>query len=188
MSDERITRRESTRSQSDSRGSDPRVEQTNQREAGHVSIEERIQAFRNEFLHTALPRVPEKNGWHHCWLSTTNQYDPIQRRIRMGYVLVRAEEISEYPELMAYSQKSGAHEGYIACNEMLLSKIPYDLYAAYMKEMHETAPDSQGEALRQQIRSLNGNSALMGQQVERDMGDGTAELLKRPSTRRNTAW
>lgn len=188
MNDKPI-RTDVNRSMNESRNNDPRAAQSAERaETPHISIKERVATLRNEFLHAALPYVPEKDGWHHIWLSTTNQYDPIPRRIRMGYVLVKAEEVPDYPELTAYAQKSGAHEGLIACNEMLLAKIPYDLYAAYMKELHEDAPAQQAEALKRQIESLRGNQSLMGESVERDVGDGTQELLKRQAIRKNTKW
>ena len=61
-----------------------------------VSSEERRRAFRSEWLQEALPTPPEIPGFHLCWLSTTNQYDPIHKRLRMGYELVKAAEVSGF--------------------------------------------------------------------------------------------
>ena len=58
-----------------------------------VSSEERRRMFRSEWLQEALPTPPEIPGFHLCWLSTTNQYDPIHKRLRMGYTPVKAEEL-----------------------------------------------------------------------------------------------
>ena len=49
-------------------------------EQNFVSSEERRKMFRSEWLQEALPTPPEIPGFHLCWLSSTNQYDPIHHR------------------------------------------------------------------------------------------------------------
>ena len=89
------------------------------------STRERRKMFRNEWVQESLPKPPDIPGFHVCWLSTTNSYDPIHKRLRMGYELVRYEEV---PGFENYKVKAGEHTGAIACNEMLLYKMPEEIY------------------------------------------------------------
>ena len=57
-----------------------------------MSAQERRKMWSDEWTQSALPKVPELEGWHLCWLSTTNGYDSIDKRFRLGYVPVKAEE------------------------------------------------------------------------------------------------
>lgn len=108
--------------------------------------------FRNEWTQEALPTPPEIPGYHLCWLSTTNAYDPIQKRIRMGYSPVQANDVPGFEYLAA---KDGEFQGMIAVNEMLLFKIPNDVYQEIMAEFHYHAPLEEEERIK--------NSALTGQ-------------------------
>jgi hypothetical protein len=58
-----------------------------------VSSDERRKMFRSEWMQEALPNPPAIPGFHLCWLSTTNQYDPIHKRVRLGYTPVKAEDV-----------------------------------------------------------------------------------------------
>ena len=89
-------------------------------EDSFVSSEERRRMFRSEWMQEALPTPPEIPGFHLCWLSSTNQYDPIHKRLRMGYTPVKAEEL---PGFENYHVKAGELEGHVACNEMILYKM-----------------------------------------------------------------
>jgi len=98
-----------------------------------VSSDERRKMWKDEWTQSALPKVPELPGWHLCWLSTTNSYDSIDKRIRLGYVPVKAEEVGGFEN---WRVKAGEHVGYVACNEMLLFKLPLDLYQEVMAHFH----------------------------------------------------
>jgi hypothetical protein len=130
---------------------------------------ERRRMFRDEFMQESLPTAPEIKGFHLCWLSTTNQYDPIHKRMRIGYTPVKAEEV---PGFENYRVKAGDMEGFIACNEMVLYKLPEDIYQDYMAEVHHYAPMDEQEKIKvQQDQLLNArdsNGRALGQ-VE---GDG----------------
>ena len=82
------------------------------------------------------------DGWHLCWLSTTNSYDSIDKRMRLGYVPVKADELPGYED---YRVKSGEHVGYISCNEMLLFKLPMDIYQEVMLYQHHEKPREEAE-------------------------------------------
>ena len=115
----------------------------------------RKRAFRDEFSFEALPTPPALPGWHYCWVSTTNPQDPPHRRIRMGYIPVRAEEIEGFEHLRL---KSGEWEGCVSMNEMLLFKIPMETYQAIMEEFHHIAPNEEEERLRQDLPDVKDSS------------------------------
>lgn len=116
-----------------------------------ISSEERRRMFRSEWLQEALPKPPEIPGFHLCWLSTTNQYDPIHKRLRMGYEPVKAEEL---PGFDNYKVKSGEMEGFISCNEMVLYKMPQEVYQDIMAEMHHFAPLDEQQKIKVQQEML----------------------------------
>jgi len=134
-----------------------------------ASSEERRRMFRDEFAQEALPNAPEIPGFHCCWLSTTHQYDPIHKRMRIGYTPVKADEV---PGFENFRVKAGEMEGFVACNEMVLYKLPMEIYQEYMAEVHHYAPLDEQEKIKvQQDQLLNArdsNGRALGQ-VE---GDG----------------
>ena len=134
-----------------------------------VSSEERRRAFRSEWLQEALPTPPEIPGFHLCWLSTTNQYDPIHKRLRLGYMPVKAEEVHGFE---TYRVKSGEHEGFVACNEMILYKLPIDVYQDLMAEMHHYAPLDEQEKVQVQQDQMLGAKDSRGKPLVMIEGDG----------------
>lgn len=113
-----------------------------------LSTEQQRNLIRNEFLQEALPRVPEIPGYHLCWLSTNNSYDPIHKRMRLGYEPVDVREMAGYESMR---MNSGEFEGCVSCNEMLLFKIPLPRYHAIMNEFHHHMPLEEEQALKQQL-------------------------------------
>jgi len=140
-----------------------------------ISSEQRRKMWKDEWTQSALPSVPEIPGWHFCWLSTTNGYDSIDKRIRLGYVPVRSDEIPNYEN---YRVKSGEHDGYIACNEMLLYKLPMDIYQEVMTAMHHDAPMEDAEKIRIQAEQLHGNDSS-GKRLGSVEGEGM-HLIDKP--------
>jgi len=129
-----------------------------------------------EWTQSALPKVPEIPGWHPCWLSSTNSYDSIDKRMRLGYVPVKAEELHGYEQ---YKVKSGEHVGFIACNEMLLFKIPMDVYQDVMLHMHHEAPNEEAEKIRVQVEQLQGAQDSSGRNLAGIEGDGLRQLSRK---------
>lgn len=130
----------------------------------------RDRSFRDEFTHEALPKPPNLPGFHCCWLSSTNQWDPIPRRVRMGYTPVTPDEA---PDLQGLTQKSGQWEGMIGINEMLLYKIPLDIWHQMMKEFHHDGPrdeeagiKNRTDAMSQEMQDSEGTSLV---RMEGDM-------------------
>jgi hypothetical protein len=116
-----------------------------------VSSEERRRMFRSEWLQEALPTPPPIKGFHLCWLSTTNQYDPIHKRMRMGYEPVKAEDLEGFEQ---YKVKAGEHAGFVSCNEMVLYKMPEEIFQEIMAEMHHYAPMDEQEKIKVQQDQL----------------------------------
>lgn len=127
-------------------------------DAGHTdeglasTPQERRRSFRDEWTQEALPRIPPIPGWHLCWLSSTNQWDPIERRMRMGYQPVKPEEL---PTVEHLTLKSGQWTGLIGINEMVLFKIPMALYQEIMKEFHHEQPLEEERAIREKSLTLS---------------------------------
>lgn len=138
-------------------GADTRDTRVDQDVARATTQDERVEAeqrstdFRSEWVHEALPTPPEIPGFHLCWLSTTNSYDPIHRRIRMGYSPVKVEEV---PGLEVYKVHSGEHTGYVSVNEMLLFKIPMERYQQIMAEFHHHMPREEESKIRENVERL----------------------------------
>lgn len=107
--------------------------------------------LRNEWLYEALPRPPAIPGFHTCWLTTTNPADSITKRIRMGYVLVRIEEVPEFEHLKIHS---GEMEGCVSVNEMILAKIPTEMYQEIMTEFHHRMPLEEEGRIRENMEQM----------------------------------
>jgi len=146
-------------------------------ESNFALSQERRRMFRDEFLQEALPKAPDIPGFHTCWLSTTHQYDPIHRRMRIGYTPVKAYEV---PGFENFRVKAGEMEGFVACNEMVLYKLPIDIYEAYMAEVHHYAPMDEQEKIRVQQDSLLNARDSNGRKLGEIEGDGMQFDLSRP--------
>jgi len=132
------------------------------------SSEERKKMWKDEWTQSALPNVPELKGFHVCWLSTTNGYDSIDKRMRLGYVPIKVEEI---PGFENWRVKAGEHAGFIACNEMLLFKIPMELYQEIMAHFHHEAPLEEANKIRLQAEAQQGRDSS-GRRLGQVEGDG----------------
>jgi len=143
-----------------------------------ISTQERRRMWSEEWTQSALPKLPEISGWHLCWLSTTNSYDSIDKRIRLGYVPVKSEELPGYED---YRVKSGEHVGYVSCNEMLLFKLPMDIYQEIMVYQHHDRPREEAEKIRVQAESLQGQRDSNGRSLVQVEGEGIGSIEKQPN-------
>jgi len=146
-----------------------------------VSSEERLRAWKDDWTQEALPKLPELKGWHLCWLSSTNVYDSIDKRIRLGYQPVRADECPGYEQ---FRIKAGEHVGYIACNEMLLFKLPMDVYQEVMTHFHHDLPMDEAGKVRTSMESSLNMRDRNGRPLAQIEGTGIADLTE--STRAPT--
>ena len=83
--------------------------------------DDRLQMFLETFANSSLPQLPPIPGYHQCWLSTTNTKDTIHARLRIGYELVRPDEVPGYHNL---NLANGEYAGCVGINYMVLAKLP----------------------------------------------------------------
>lgn len=138
--------------------------------------------IRDEWTQEALPTPPRLKGFHMCWLSTTNQWDPIQRRVRFGYVPVRTSELKGFDYLKL---TSGEYEGCVGINEMILFKIPEDRYQYLMHQFHHKAPLEEEEKIRARIDSMRDEMGVdkKGNPLLSVVGDGLERIVQRAKAR-----
>lgn len=115
-----------------------------------LSAAERRRLLRQEWVAEVLPTPPEIPGFHACWLSTTNSTDPIHKRLQLGYQPVKLVEV---PGFEQYKVNDGPFEGCVACNEMLLFKIPQQVYQDIMTIYHHDIPLEQEAAIRDRVNN-----------------------------------
>lgn len=139
MSDDRI--KKSAGANRDDRKMQDRAVSENR----ELSEDERVAMFRQQFFQSSLPDLPKINGYHTCWLTTTNPRDSIQGRIRLGYEPVLATDV---PGWEYATMKTGEYQGFIGVNEMLAFKLPVSLYERFMQEAHHSAPLREEEKLK----------------------------------------
>lgn len=102
-------------------------------------------------VNNKLPQLPNIAGYHTCWLTTTNLSDPIHQRLRIGYQLIRKEEIPSYSMPTQQAGQTDEYSGYIRVNEMVASKIELDRFNVIMKHLHHDLPLQQVEALKSKV-------------------------------------
>jgi len=136
------------------------------------SNRERIEAFRDRWQNSALPEIPGGTipGFHLCWLSTTNNYDSIDKRMALGYEPVKAAELGKGFEALG-KMSSGKFEGCVSCNEMVLFKLPEEIYQEVMRMMHLEDPLEHQRNITASVRSTaqdgkGGRSILEGGVLE----------------------
>jgi hypothetical protein len=143
-------------------------------EARGLSKAEFISKFRDEMYNNVLPAPPQViDGYHLCWGSTTNQSDTIARRQSLGYELVRTEEM---PGLDHIAVTTGSHQGCIGCNEMLLMKLPLELYWAYMHIAHHERPMEHQNKMKQTLQGLKAKAEEDGVPIA--LADGSQSFVR----------
>lgn len=155
------------------------LERTDQ-DGTSMTLQERLALIRSEWSDDILPAVPNDEKFHYCWLSTTNQADPIYRRLRLGYELVQYGEMKQFG--LANRVNSGEYEGCVAINEMILSRIPLELYNELMTIAHYERPNDEEKLLKANLKLDEEDSE--GNALGIVEGTGMAKLgknVRRPS-------
>ena len=148
------------------------IERSTIADPNDIARRERLDAFRDKWQNSALPEIPEGSlpGMHMCWLSTTNTYDSIDKRMALGYEPVKAAELGKGFEGLG-KMNSGKFEGCITCNEMILFKLPEDVYQEVMRMLHLEDPLEHQRNITAQVRETGqdrkgGRSMLEGGLLE----------------------
>jgi hypothetical protein len=178
-SDERIAKRAAASSSRSERADRSTTE--NRETSDKVRLEERHAMLRD--VNTLLPVPPELPGYHLCWLTTTNNKDPLEQRFRLGYELVKP---SEMPGFCLNTQKAGeATSDRIMVNEMVLAKIDRSLWESDMRHLHHDLPLEQLNALKNKVQvgeDGRGNKiGYTGGEFNGGVSDGYAQLGKVPA-------
>jgi len=133
-----------------------------------IARRERLDAFRDKWANSALPDLPKDiiPGFHLCWLSTTNTYDSIDKRMALGYEPVKAGDLGRGFEALG-KMSSGKFEGCVSCNEMVLFKLPEEIYQEVMRMLHLEDPLEHQRNITANVRSTakdgkGGRSILEG--------------------------
>lgn len=137
-----------------------------------LSKAEMIAKFRTEMYSNVLPTMPEIQGYHLCWLSTTNQYDPIAHRESLGYERVRPEDL---PGMDHVTLSQGPFAGCIGLNELVLFKLPIDMWHEYMRIAHDERPYESEERVREIVNYARNAAQEGGGDVY--LSSGTNELM-----------
>lgn len=145
-----------------------------------LTMEERKALLRSEWTADILPNVEGEPGYHYCWLSTTNSTDPIYRRLQMGYELVPYEQMRQLG--IQNVAQSGEFTGCVAVNEMILSRIPDELYQEIMLINHFEKPLEEEELLKANA-VLGDAQDSSGKQIGQTFGEGIQNLARRASRR-----
>lgn len=148
-----------------------------QEDGSALSAAERRRMLRQEWVQEVLPTPPKLDGFHCCWLSTTNSTDPVYKRVQRGYVPVKASEVPGFGS--QYTAQGGEFDGCVACNEMLLFKIPVQLYNDLMTIYHHEMPMEQEASIRENVNS-NSEEDSNGRKLAEVEGD-FANLGRGPS-------
>ena len=148
------------------------VERSNGANPDDIARRERLDAFRDKWANSALPDLPAGiiPGMHLCWLSSTNTYDSIDKRMALGYEPVKAVELGKGFETLG-KMSSGKFEGCVSCNEMVLFKLPEEIYQEVMRMMHLEDPLEHQRNITAAVRSTaqdgkGGRSILEGGVLE----------------------
>jgi hypothetical protein len=139
-----------------------------------LTDDERLEAFRKTFFQSALPDLPPIEGYHVCWLTTTNPRDPIHARIRLGYEPIKSMDVLGWEHA---SLKTGEWIGCIGVNEMVAFKLPMKLYESYMYEAHHRQPlEEEGKLNAAREAAEAEASALARSPITFELEEGNAEL------------
>lgn len=113
--------------------------------SGLVSDDDFEKFMEAEFTQTALPSPPALAGQHLVWLTTTSQYDSVQKRQRLGYQPVRQSEMPGFDA--SNGQTLTGYDGFVTCNEMVLFKIPMTRFQQIMAFYHHKKPLEEEEGI-----------------------------------------
>lgn len=134
---------------------------------------DRLEAFRQNFAAELLPRIPDIEGYHVCWLATSNRADPVYRRLSLGYTLIKQSEVPGFPPEMI----EGTYKDCIVVGDLVAAKIPLELYKVYMTEVHHTQPLAEEGKLRSVLETIEQEARAKKANLE--IEEGSRELGRR---------
>lgn len=137
--------------------------------------DERLHLFLDTQHQTVLPSLPDQDGYHLCWLSTTNPRDTIPYRLSIGYQLIR---LKDQPNWAGVNQGSSNYADYVTVQEMIAARIPYPLWQKLMRAVHHSMPLREESGLKARTDNIREQADRQGAYVT-DIGDGQADPIQR---------
>lgn len=147
--------------------------------------DERLQMFRQRHHRSILPDLPKMDGFHVCWLTTTDTSDTIQSRERYGYRLLRKDEV---PGFESFNHKTAEYADFIVVNEMIAACIPIDLYNAYMQDAHHDTPRSEEESITEAVENYRRQANDYGADFRPDSDEEDGMNALRNKRRAPRSW
>jgi hypothetical protein len=95
----------------------------------------------------------------------------------MGYEPVKADDIPGFENLKV---KAGEMTGFVACNEMVLYKMPMEIYQEIMTELHYNAPREEAEKIRSQVDNFQSTRDSNGRRLGQVEGEGLDRMNEVP--------
>lgn len=136
--------------------------------------DERLELFLDTQHQTVLPNLPRMDGYHVCWLTTSNPRDSISWRQSIGYELVMVDDC---PGWQGVGSQDGDYRGIVRVNEMVAGRIPITLYNKLMNAVGHSLPMREEEKLRAQSQALRERAEA--RQIQVQEGEGTADIVQR---------
>lgn len=148
-----------------------------QQDGMELSQDERDQMLRDDAMQNQLPTPPKRAGVHWFWASLENRFTPITWYMRLGYRVVKFEELAGWADANMRA-KSGDHAGCISVNEMILMQCSEADYQRYMKIAHHEKPNSEQRAARGIIDTAKNSveEDSSGRTLVTEVGKGFQEM------------
>jgi hypothetical protein len=147
-----------------------------------LTDEERLAMLRQGFFQVVLPDLPKKAGQHRCWLTTTNPRDTVAGRRRMGYRLLRMEDLG--PGWEQHKAISGEYAGCVMINEMIAAELPERLHQLFMTELHHRMPREAERGIFGRLEEHQEDLARKGSRLVYEEGEDNAfEYLRATNPR-----
>lgn len=147
--------------------------------SGLASDDDFERFLEDEFNQTALPNPPALAGYHLCWLTSSSQYDSIQKRQRLGYTPVRQSEMPGFDA--SNGQVLAGYDGFVTCNEMVLCKIENKRYQQIMSFYHHKKPLEEEEGIVGKFNAQGERLTDVDDGVKAMEAEVARERLKTPS-------
>lgn len=141
-----------------------------------LTDEERLAMLRQGFFQVVLPDLPRKPGFHRVWLTTTNPRDTVAGRLRMGYRLLRFEDLGAGWEQS--KAVSGEYAGCIMINEMIAAELPEHLYQMFMRELHHNMPREAERGIFGRLDEYKDDLAHKGSRLLYEESDGNENAFE----------
>lgn len=132
---------------------------------------------------TLLPNLPKRDGFHRCWVNILHQFDTVERRMRMGYWLVKHEDVKkEGWDCDEYRVKdaSSIYSGHVVWREMVAMETDQDNFIAIMRENHHDAPMDQARSIYENLEAASESVTDRGGRVTYAPGMENLKAFTKP--------